>query len=747
MILENLSRRRTRTLLTIVGIAIGIAAIVALGAVADGLVANSAGVFSRSGGDLVLAQAEVASGTLAPMFVGTGEDVGRAVAAIPGVEEVAGMVYTLVQMPGIPYFPVFGYDPEDFAIRHFKIVEGETLEPGSRGRQVIIGRVTAGSLDKGVGDVLKLAGRAYRIAGIYETGISFEDLGAVIPLVEAQALTGQRRKVTLYLLRLKTLDQMGTLRARILRRFPDLTVSSTTEVANQIGFVQTTGDFAWMISLVAALVGGVGVLNTVMMSIFERRREIGVLRAVGWRKRKVLGMILGESLTLSLAGGVLGSILGLALVKALGRIPTVASFLPGVLTPDIFARSLVATLVLSAAGGLYPAWRAAGLVPVEALRYEVGGGDRSPLIPARLPGGMITRNVFRRRGQSLLTIVGVGVGIMAVVAVGALTDGVTAWRDATTTDSDLVVRQTDTAQLVHSAIEERVGKRIAAIPQVWCVSGGMLGEISFKGMPPFIFYGYHPRECAIRHFRIVEGHSLSAPREMILGRLAAESLDKEVGDRLRILGSVYRIVGIYETGNVTEECGGVISLRDMQNLFGRKRHVSFYTVKVQSLDEVENVRERIMEDFPELAVIRSAEFTESEPATLRALMGATSLLSVLVVAAGLTNTMMTSIFERTREIGVLRALGWRQSQVLVMILGESLILSLAGALTGVGAGWAVVKALQLLPIGTGMMGLSRFTYGRAVRAVALGLVLGALGGLYPAWRATRLEPVEALRYE
>jgi len=641
MILRNLFRRKTRTFLTLIGIAIGIAAIVALGALADGLVANYTGVLTRSGGDLVLANAEAASSAVSSTVGAIEEEVGQAVAAMPEVEEVAGMTFTVVQMPGIPYFVLFGYDPEEFAIRHFKVVEGKMLESGGRGKQAIVGKVAAESLRKKVGDTLKMAESTFRIVGIYETGVSFEDMGAVVSLAEAQALAGQPRKVSVYFLKLKSLDEMEELQGRIERRFPGLAVSRTAEAANKVGLIQTIRNFAWMVSLVAALIGGVGMVNTMMMSVFERRREIGTLRALGWRKGRVLSIILGESFALSLVGGALGVILGIVLVKALGRIPAVASFLPGVLTPGLSIQALVAALVLGAVGGLYPAWRAAGLLPLEALRYEARRGGRRELILARLPGGMTIRNLFRRRGRSLLTVVGVGLGVMAVVAIGGLTDGFIAGFAAIATETDLMVMEADVSDLEFSAIEERVGKRLAAIPGVKHVSGGIIGLAAPEGAPFFVVRGYHPQGYAIRRFKIAVGRGLSASREMILGRAAAERLDKEIGDELKIRGSSYRIVGIYETGNATEEYGGVISLREAQALFDKPHQVSFYAIKAKDLGDVEGVKRRIEEMFPELAVTRSAEFAESTPdiQTMRAVTGAMFFLAVLVGAVGLMNTM------------------------------------------------------------------------------------------------------------
>jgi putative ABC transport system permease protein len=112
----------------------------------------------------------------------------------------------------------------------------------------------------------------------------------------------------------------------------------------------------------------------------------------------------------------------------------------------------------------------------------------------------------------------------------------------------------------------------------------------------------------------------------------------------------------------------------------------------------------------------------------------------------MTNTMVMSVFERTREIGVLRALGWRRWRILGMIVRESVTLSLLGGAAGILLGVALGMLINLHPLIKGFLQL-RYSVGLFVQALSTTLVLGILGGIYPAWRATRLQPVEALRYE
>ncbi|MFQ5875496.1 MAG: ABC transporter permease [Dehalococcoidia bacterium] len=365
MILKTLLRRKTRTFLTVVGIAIGVAAVVALGAIAEGMVAQLTGMLTKGGADLTVMQANIADMSLSAID----DDVGRRIAAMPAVKSVSGMIMSVIPAKGMPYFLIFGYDPKEYAIKHFKIIEGEKLTSGRR-RQIIIGSMAADNLKKGVGDTIRVFESAYRIVGIYETGVPYEEGGGVIALKEAQAIFRKPRQVGFYEVKLKRIDRAEEVIEEIERRFPQVSVSKSAEFAERTPDIQTMRSIIPVLSSIAIIVGGVGMMNTMLMSVFERTREIGVFRALGWRRGRILWMILRESLALGLMGGLLGIVLGVGMIKAIERLPAVSSLLRGMFSLSLFAQALLIALALGAIGGLYPAWRASKLKPIEALRYE-----------------------------------------------------------------------------------------------------------------------------------------------------------------------------------------------------------------------------------------------------------------------------------------------------------------------------------------------------------------------------------------
>jgi len=812
MILKSLFRRKTRTLLTMAGVAIGVAAIVALGALSEGL-RNIYGTLSGgSKADLLVAQSDAVD----IVFSSIDEEIGRSLAGLSGIDEVTGMVYTAAATEGMPYFIVFGYDPEGFAIEHFKIVEGRGLADGPTvggsgtgrarrrgGKPLLLGRTAAEDLNKEVGDTIRLYEVAFRIVGIYETGEPIEEGSAVVTIEDAQTLSKKPRQVNAFLLKVRARDDAERLRDRIEQRFDDVTATLSSDFADDQDMLAYVDGFTWVVSFMAVLIGGVGVMNTLLMNVFERTREFGTLRAIGWRPSRILALVLSEAVALCGLGGLAGAGLGVAAVWGMRQLPLASSFLSGSFSPDLFWRGIGVALALGLVGGAYPARRASRLTPAEAMRSEGGVGARRGR-RACLMGSMgarrgrraclmgskgarrgrraclmgskgarrsrlrvgwtALRNLLRQPTRTTLTLVGIGIAIMAMVGLGGLTEGLAEQMSTMVGSGVHLAAMEADASMDLSTIDERIVRRVADIPGVRSAEGFLTGYTAVGDLPFFVIFGYHPRGQLVRDFEIVEGETLGANRQILLGRVAAENLNKRVGQTMRLFDSSFRIVGIYETGVPFEDGGGVITLRDAQRLFGQPRKVSFMGIQLEDPLQEDDVRfvgieldnpgqaEAVIREiearFPEVQVSRASEFSE-DVVDLQLMQDSTwaiAFLALLVGGAGMMNTMVMSVFERTREIGVLRALGWRRGRIVSMILREALALSLLGALLGLLAGVGLIGALNQLPFLQGFV-RARFSAGLFGQAFVTALVLGAVGGIYPAWRASRLQPVEALRYE
>jgi putative ABC transport system permease protein len=337
---------------------------VALLALADGMIGLVDTLAVGGGADLTLMQAGIADMSFSTL----GEEVGAAIAAMPEVEWVSGLLFNVVPYPPRPYFLVLGVDPQGAGIHHYTLVHGRPLAADD---EILLGRMAGDFLQKRPGDEMIVQNHTYRVAGIYETGGGYEDAGCLMALTEAQRLFRKPNQVSFYQIKLQStaLDRDRDLIARLQQQFPTVAAYRSSEFARNAPDIQTLQTIARGVSLIGLLAGALATLNTMLMSVLERTREIGTLRAIGWSERQVLGLILGEALALSLMGGLTGSLLGSGLVGLVNLSPALRGAFVGRLDLGVLAGGLALALGLGVVGGLYPAWRAARLQPADALRY------------------------------------------------------------------------------------------------------------------------------------------------------------------------------------------------------------------------------------------------------------------------------------------------------------------------------------------------------------------------------------------
>ncbi|HET9545612.1 MAG TPA: ABC transporter permease [Gaiellaceae bacterium] len=366
LIVKNLFRQRVRTGLTVLGIAIGITTVVALGVITAGF-KEASGAFVQAGGaDFAVAQKGASDLT----FSAVSDEDRRAIAARPDVARATGFLLDVADVGGNPYFFVFGYDPADLADEPLELVDGRLLAPGAPD-EAVLGIEAAADLKKGVGDAVTLDGTRFRVVGVARFDDDWRSAGALAPLATVQANASKRDVVTaVHVTAAQGLDPREVA-AAIERDLPEL--AAIVDVADYAevdqGFkIMDAAELA--ISLLAVGIGAIGVMNTMIMSVFERTREIGVLRAVGWRGSRILRMILYESLFLCLVAAVIGIALGLLASRAVLFVPAVSTFLTPGYPPEVFVRALAVGVVVALAGAVYPAARAVRLSPMEALRHE-----------------------------------------------------------------------------------------------------------------------------------------------------------------------------------------------------------------------------------------------------------------------------------------------------------------------------------------------------------------------------------------
>jgi len=366
---RTLHRQLVRTSLSALGVSVGVIAIVALGAVAKGLRQSIQAGIKTGGSDLMIWQAGVA----ADIFSSLDEaDARKKLADFPEIDALAAGMSHLVRIPGQRSVAalqiIIGIYPGEFGQEQQEILSGRNLE---RRDEVIVGFRYAKFKKKRVGDSVEIGGKSFPIAGIFRTGVIYFDGAIVMHIDEVRALNGRPGQVTSFNVRVKPGVDVDALGERIEAKYPEFaTISDESEYHKIDQGLDATDDMVWIVSFIALVVGSLVIANTMWMSVAQRTREIGVLRAVGWSRRRIIGLILSEAFGIGIVGCIAGFAMGVGLAELTRELPFSRQIIDPVYPPSIFLRALAVAVLLSVVGAMIPAIRAARISPVEAFRYE-----------------------------------------------------------------------------------------------------------------------------------------------------------------------------------------------------------------------------------------------------------------------------------------------------------------------------------------------------------------------------------------
>ncbi len=365
IVLRGLLRRPVRTGLTLLGISIGIAAVIALVGIARGFEGSWTDSLSSRGTDIVVSAIGSAF-TPAPFNQAEVEKI----QGLPDIDAICPIFVDVASVEGSPMILISARQWGGFSWDNLKVTSGRMPANGEVD-EVVLGTTAIDMLNKSVGDKIKIGRRKVEIVGVVDGGGSMENGSAFLSLSLMQELTDNEGKINIIDIRLNpgtSAEDSQEVCTSIDARIPDVRAQLASEhVRDSEGF-KIIQAMSWGTSLLAIFVGVLGVMNTMLMTVFERTQEICILLAIGWKRSRIVRMVLLESALLGFFGGIVGVGLGVLGVKALETTPMVKGLLHSELSVPLMLIAVVASVGVGVISGLYPAWRSSRLNPSRAIQ-------------------------------------------------------------------------------------------------------------------------------------------------------------------------------------------------------------------------------------------------------------------------------------------------------------------------------------------------------------------------------------------
>ena len=792
---------------------------------------------SAHGVDLIVTRAD---GGLFP------QPVADEVAATPGVALVmpvlerplrlpAALALPTVAGPPLDALTINGVDPATAAAAiPIAPVEGRWLRPGEP-RAALVRQSLAEQTGLGLGDTLRLPAAdgsvELTIVGVLPPRPVFGDEELYVALETAQAIFGLPGQINALTGQFAAGQEAEALRGAILAELGAGYAAGAVEAGGaEWDAALRIGEAAFtLFGGLALAMGGFIILNTFRTGVAERRRDIGMLRAVGAGRRAVIGMVVAESLLLGAVGTLLGILAGYALVSGLVAAigPTWARYFGAPLGRPTFgpAAWLVSVglgLGVPLLSGLLPALSAGRLPPLEALRPsdEATGGHQgrgravvgaatlalalagllsgqaplallgallslaglivlSPLLVAPLArhggrllsaafpreGAIAQGNMLRNPGRAAVTASAMLISLAILVALAGLsttfTRGLLGYLEQSMRADYMLVPEALVLGQGNVGAGPELAERLRATPGVAAVTTLRQASGRLDGVDAQIV-GIDPATCPeLAGLVFTAGGpeaygQLAAGGAAIVNSVLAAQAGVAPGDTIALETAdgprAYTVAAVGIDYLNSRVATAYLSHAELAAALGQRNDALLMANRDPAADRgaVEAALLELTRDFPAFSLVSFAQWREEQLAGNQA---RTNILYVLMAALAvpsliaLANTLGINVLERTRELGVLRAIGATRGQVQRIIVAESLLLAalgvIGGALAGVGLGYALVAAINVgglaFPYTFPAMGIAL--------ACAVGLAFAVLAAVVPARRAARLDIVAALRWE
>ncbi|MEA5155043.1 ABC transporter permease [Raineyella sp.] len=829
--------RGLRSLLTSLAVALGVMLVFGL----NGVLPTIMDTFNRS---IMSAAGKIdisVSSTLAQPFSPAVLD---RVARVDGIGVATGEVEQQAPLPVRPDVPVadqvsavtvVGVDPAVTGrVRDYPIVTGRVLTTSDT-TAVVLAADLAGRLGMGPGSQLALPSQVgttrFTVVGLTSTPTVGGQERVYVPLTAAQQLFGLGDKLTVVQASLTPGADRGRVEDAVRTAVgTDYTVGGLSTNASLLASLQTSKLAFTLFGVFAVVTAGFIILNSFRTMVAERRRDIGMLRAIGARRRTVTGMFLAEALLQGAVGTVLGMVLGYGMAAGLFAVmgplfESVAHLTMGPLRFEstAYVQTIALGMGVTVVAALIPARAAGRITPMEALRpvteesYRASAGMRAWIGLAALvasvfclvtrvaglvgvgavlfligialvtpavvnplahafgylvevafsrEGALARSNLQRNPGRSAVTVTAVMLGLASIVAmvtvIQSIFAGFLGYIDKSLSADYMVIPQSIVLSQGNVAAGPELAQEIRHTPGIGPVSSLRIARGKLNGRDVQVI-GIDPAGyLKVAALDWNEGSSDAAVGQLATGRWLigngifssqaglvpgqAVTLDTPNGQR------TYHVAGI---GNDYLNAK-VSTIYVSQDLLARDFNVSsdmlIMANRLPSADPVATkaALDRVVRDYPGFRLYEASQWRAEQERTFSTTLGIfDALIAALAVPSllALLNTLAMSVLARTREIGMLRAVGATRRQVRRMVVAESLLLSVIGTafgvVSGVWLGYALVQAMK----NVGWPMPYTFPYGGVLLTMVVGIVFGVLAALVPARSAARLDVVAALHHE
>jgi len=734
---------------------------------------------------------------------------------------------------------LIGLIPEEArSLRSYPVLAGRYLNDSDTA-SAVISQTLADALSVNVSDTFNLPAASgmteLTVVGVLPADISSVNEKVLVNLPQAQSMMNEPGKVNLIELNVEAFADQA--RRTEIQSKVEAALGANYQVGglvtdDQLFAAIEIGQIALnLFGVLALFMGGFIIFNTFRTVVTERRRDIGMLRALGAARRTVIGIVLAEGLLQGLIGSVIGLLLGYLLAVGVINVAQgpISMFINLQLGAPVISPALVLVSILLGVGvtvlaGLIPAWNASHITPLEALRpsqaesefnRQTGAGfvlglvtivitaaailsGQAPLIipggilflvglvlvaPAMVRpfaslfgritawltvrqgiGGLAQSNLTRQPSRVAVTASASMLGLAVIVAAGGLASSMSGtifdWMRYSFGSDYLFVPPSIGIWSGNVGAEPSFAESLREVPGVEAVSTLRFASshldglaVSMMGIEPVAFERvsglYFVKGDEAAYARLASG------RDMIVNSSFVLATGKGVGDTVELLtadGRVpYTIVAEGSDMLNAKVTTAYISQANLEADFGATEDVFIQLDLAPGADRAaadQQIR-ALAYDYPQFKVVSGNEYVGSLEAQASAAFSAVYFLFGILAFPSLIamlNTLTIGVLERTREIGMIRAVGGTRKQVRNMVIVEALLLAAIGTafgiLGGLYLGYVFVKGIEIIfPLGY------FFPAAGILAAIAFGLLFGVLAAIIPARQAAKMDVVAALRYE